>query len=410
MLKKLNTNAKNALYIGVLCSIAYLAVYFARNILSAVTPQMLGDGFTEAYIGEASSLFLILYAVGQLINGMIGDRIKAKYMISFGLLFAAVGNLLFCYLPRFSAPASVGYGLSGFALSMIYGPMTKVVAENTEWKYTARCSLGYTFSSFFGSPLAGICATFLTWQSVFAVGNITLILMAALCFGCFCLFEKKGIVRYGKYDVPKSRGVGMSGIRVLLRRQIAGYTLISMLTGIVRTSVVFWLPTYILQHLGFSKTESSSLFSAATLLISFAAFFAIFLYERIGRNMERATLILFSAAAVFFLATFLTAHPYGNLVCLVLAIFCSNGAATVLWSIYSPSLRDTGLVSGATGFLDFASYTAAAGANLIFADVVSAIGWGGMILVWCGLMLAGIAVSVWNTYAVKRNTVERGII
>lgn len=403
MLKHMRPNAKNALYIGVLCSVSYLAVYFARNILSAVTPQMLEDGFSEAYIGEVSSLFLILYAVGQLINGVIGDRIKAKYMISFGLLFAAVGNLLFCYLPRFSVPAAVGYGLSGFALSMIYGPMTKVVAENTEWKYTARCSLGYTFSSFFGSPLAGVCATFLTWQSVFAVGNITLILMAALCFGCFCLFEKKGVVRYGQYDAPQNRRVGMAGIRILLRRQIVGYTLISMLTGIVRTSVVFWLPTYILQHLGFSGTESASIFSVVTLLISLSAFAAIFLYERIGRNMERATLLLFSASAVFFLLTSITAHSYSNLICLVLAIFCSNGAASVLWSIYSPSLRDTGLVSGATGFLDFASYAAAAAFNLLFADAVSAIGWGGMILVWCGLMLMGIAVSLWNAHSVKQS-------
>ena len=405
MLKRLNANAKNALYIGVLCSVSYLAVYFARNILSAVTPQMLEDGFSEAYIGEASSLFLILYAVGQLINGVIGDRIKAKYMISFGLLFAAVGNLLFCYLPRFSVPAAVGYGLSGFALSMIYGPMTKVVAENTEWKYTARCSLGYTFSSFFGSPLAGVCATFLTWQSVFSVGTVTLVTMAVLCFGCFGILEKKGIVRYGQYDAPQNRRVGMAGIRILLRRQIVGYTLISMLTGIVRTSVVFWLPTYISQHLVFSETASATLFSVATLLISLAAFFAIFLYERIGRNMERATLLLFSASAVFFLLTCISAHPYLNLCCIVLAIFCSNGAATVLWSIYSPSLRDTGLVSGATGFLDFASYAAAAAFNLLFADAVSAIGWGGMILVWCGLMLVGIAVSVWNLCAVKRNTV-----
>ena len=30
--------AKKAIYIGTLCSVSYLAVYFARNILGAVTP------------------------------------------------------------------------------------------------------------------------------------------------------------------------------------------------------------------------------------------------------------------------------------------------------------------------------------------------------------------------------------
>ena len=405
MLKKFNQNAKNAFYIGALCSVSYLAVYFARNILSAVTPQMLGDGFTKAYIGEASSLFLILYAIGQLINGVIGDRIKAKYMISGGLLLAAVGNIAFCCLPQMSGMAAAGYGLSGFALSMIYGPMTKVVAENTEWKYTARCSLGYTFSSFFGSPLAGVCAVFLTWQGVFAVGNVTLVLMALACFFCFSILEKKGIVRYGQYDAPKKCRIGMEGVRVLLRRQIVGYTIISMLTGIVRTSVVFWLPTYMLQYLHFSENESASSFSVVTLLISLSAFVAIYVYEHIGRSMARSTLLLFSAAGVFFLLTGLIEQPYMNLVCISLAIFCSNGAATVLWSIYSPSLRDTGLVSGATGFLDFASYTAAAGFNLLFADAVTAIGWVGLIFVWFGFMVLGIGVSIWNLCTVKKNNI-----
>ena len=34
---------KNAIYIGVLCSAAYLAVYIARNMLSAVTPELLEE-------------------------------------------------------------------------------------------------------------------------------------------------------------------------------------------------------------------------------------------------------------------------------------------------------------------------------------------------------------------------------
>ena len=56
---KLSKNAKNAVYIGTLCSISYLAVYIARNILSAVTPQMVEGGYTEAYIGSISSLYFL---------------------------------------------------------------------------------------------------------------------------------------------------------------------------------------------------------------------------------------------------------------------------------------------------------------------------------------------------------------
>ena len=83
-----------------------------------------------------------------------------------------------------------------------------------------------------------------------------------------------------------------------------------------------------------------------------------------------------------------------NIIFIVLAIMSSNGAATMLWSRYCPSLRDTGMVSSATGFLDFLSYMAAAAANLIFANAATAIGWSNLILVWLGLMIFGIIIAL----------------
>ena len=59
-----------------LCSVSYFAVYIARNILDDVTPQMLADGHTKKFVGKISSLYCVAYAVGQLINGAIGDKSK----------------------------------------------------------------------------------------------------------------------------------------------------------------------------------------------------------------------------------------------------------------------------------------------------------------------------------------------
>ena len=90
-----NKKVLNAVYIGVLCSLSYLAVYFARNILGTVTPQMINAGHSETFIGTISSAYFIFYAVGQLINGVIGDKIKARYMISTGLFMAGVTSVIF---------------------------------------------------------------------------------------------------------------------------------------------------------------------------------------------------------------------------------------------------------------------------------------------------------------------------
>ena len=124
------------------------------------------------------------------------------------------------------------------------------------------------------------------------------------------------------------------------------------------------------------------------------SFVAVFVYEKLGHNMDKTILLMFSTSAVMFLLTFLVKQPVLNMVCIVLAIMASNGAASMLWSRYCPSLRDTGMVSSATGFLDFLSYMSAATANLIFADAATTIGWGWLILVWFGLMVVGVIIAL----------------
>ena len=394
---KLKPSVRNAIMIGSLCSMSYLAVYIARNILSAVTPQMIqGLVFgtaaeTTAFIGRIASVYFISYATGQLINGLIGDKIKARYMISFGLGLAAVTNFLFSHMAGNPAAAMVIYAMTGFFLAMIYGPMTKVVAENVEPIYATRCSLGYTFASFFGTPSAGLLAACLTWQSVFLASSTVLMTMAVLVFSFFLLFERKGIVRYGQYKTVKSQG---NGIRVLIKHRIITFSLIAILTGIVRTAVVFWMPTYISQHLGFSTERSAILFTGATFIISLTTFISVFIYERLKRNMELTIFLMFSASTIFFLLVYLVKEPMVNLALLVLAVMSNGGAASMLWSRYCPSLRDTGMVSSATGFLDFLSYMAASVSSTLFADAVGTIGWSNLILVWMGLMICGVLVAL----------------
>ena len=388
---KIRQNTKIALYIGTLCSVAYFVVYVARNALSAATPQMLAAGYTEAYIGSASSLFFMFYAVGQLINGWIGDRIKAKWMITGGLVFAAIASVVFPYLETQLTLAMLLYALSGFFLSMIYAPMTKFIAENTEPIHAERCTVGLAFASFFGSPAAGILATLFIWESVFVVSSLAMIVMAVMTVLCFTVFERRGMVHY----TARVRGERSKGsVKELFSRQIVKYSLVSILTGIIRTSVVFWLPTYIVQYLHFSETQGTAIFTVCSLVISLTTFIAMFIYGRLGRDMDKTVLIMFIATAAFFLLTYFVPYPIFNIAFLVLAIMAANGAATILWSVYCLRLRDTGLVSSVTGYLDFLSYMAAAIANIIFANAVTAIGWGNLLLVWVGLGVLGIIIGL----------------
>ena len=388
----LSKQAKNAFFIGTLCSTSYLAVYFSRNTLGAVKQSMVNDGdFTFEQTGLFSSLFFIAYAIGQLINGIIGDKIKAKYMISFGLILAGMSNIVFCNAGGNYIVSAVSYCFTGFFLSMIYGPMTKVVSENTEPIHATRCSLGYTLASFLGSPLAGIIAVFLSWQATFAASSLVLIIMGIICFSIFQLLEKKEIVKYGQYK--RQKGVG-GGLKILIKRQIIKFTIVSMLTGIIRTTVVELLTSYFAQYLHYNDKNSKLTFTATTFVISLTTFISIFIYEKLGRNINRSVLIFFFSSAVFFMLVFIVKLPILNIVFLVLAIMSSNAAATMLWSVYCPSLYDTGMISSATGFLDFVSYMSAAASAAVFPLLINPIGWEGLIAVWFAITAIGVIICI----------------
>lgn len=387
--------AWKAVAIGGLCSVAYLAVYVAKNILSAATPQITAAGaFTVERIGALSSIYYTCYAIGQLINGYIGDKIKAKYMISFGLMLASIGFWLLPQLSGMDMAATIAYGASGFFMAMIYGPMTKVVAENTEPIYATRCSMGYTLASFLGSPAAGVLAAAMAWEWAFRAAGGIMVMMATICLIVFTVMERKGLVRYGQFK-PKEKGVG--NLKLLIRRQILRFAVIAVLTGIVRTAVLFWLPTYISQYLLFEPDAAALIYTAGTLCVSSSTFLAIFLYEKpMKQNMDMTILLSFACSALCFAGAYLVPVelPYLNIIFMVLAILTANCASNMIWSRYCPSLFDTGMVSGATGFLDCCSYLAASVATTLFANAVTDIGWGNLILVWTGLMAIGIVFSI----------------
>ena len=383
------TKILQAVSIGSLSSILYLFVYVVRNALSAIAPQMIEDQiFTTEVVGKMSSVFFICYAIGQLINGILGDKIKARNMICVGLWLSGISHFLIVYVTDNAFYACLLYGVTGFFLSMIYAPMTKVIAENVDLVYAERCTLGLTFASLFGSPLAGVLATVFDWKLVFGISSGFLFIMGIVGFVFYLRYERKGVIVYNRFAAAAKES---GSVKVLFERRIVKFTIVAILTGIIRTSVVFWLPTYISQYLEFSPAKATMIFSVATIFISASAFIAMFMYERLRRNMDLTWFIVFTLSAVSFVGAYLIKQPVLNIIFMISAILFANCASNLLWSVYCPGLRDTGMVSAATGFLNFTSYMAASISNIIFGNAVSVVGWGNLILIWFILMAVGVA-------------------
>ncbi len=390
----LKIQTKNALFLGLLCSLIYLTVYISRNVLSAVSPEMLTDNvFDENIIGTMSSIFFFAYAIGQLFNGLLGDIVRSKYMISIGLIVAGASSFI---IPELNQRTYIYiiYGVMGFALSMIYGPMTKTIDESTTRSHAVKCNLVLNFSSYFGAPIAGLLAIIFMWKATFKTSGFILVAVGIVCYILFTYFENKDVITYSQHSKNTKSNSFICSIKTLVDRSIIKFTFVSILTGIIRTSVMFWLPTYLLQYLSFGEKQSITIFTVISLIISIGSFAAAFIYKLLKNSINKTLLLSFALSAVLFLATVIVKHEIVNIILLVLAIMSSNCAATMMWSFYCPSLADTGLVSSATGYLDFISYMSAAISSKLFANAVGGIGWGGLILVWFALMLVGVIISI----------------
>ena len=401
-------NTKKLFVMSVSCFIGYLIIYFSRNVLSVTTPQLISDGiYTTEYIGLLSTLFMITYAAGQLINGYIGDIVKVKYMIAIGMITSGICYGAFAFIPSYAVGA-VTYALSGFFMSMIYSPMTKVIAENSPDNIATRALLGLALASLVASPLSGIVSMLFMWRTVFVISIILMMVSGVAIYAVFCRLEREGVITYRNEKSTKKEGTdalktkqnikdksSLGTIKTLIDNGIIRYTFIAILTGIIRTSVIFWIPTLLSMHLGYSTSASSGLYSAVTLIVSFAPYIGVFIYKYpLRRNINITMSLSFALGAVAFFAMCAVTMPVIGVVLLVIALLCGNMASAMLWNVYCPGLKDTGKVSTATGYLDCISYVGGALANIIFANAVEAIGWTRLLIVWGGMMLVGILPSL----------------
>ena len=366
---KLTRELKTALALGSMCVVSYLGCYLARNILSVVTPEMIRDtSFTVENIGVLSTVYMVVYALGQLVNGRVGDILKAKWLVGIGLFFTGVFNFL---MPVFDSMivTTVIYGFSGLAQSMIYAPLMRTIAENTLPHHARRCSLGFSVASFLATPLATLFSLVFNWKYSFYVSGVIMMLLGVACYVSFEAFEKKGMIKYK----PKTVGVRQkTDVPLLIKRGIVKFTLIAILTGIVRTSVLFWVPTYLNDYLNLPQGTAAALFTVITVIKTANPYVAILIvYEKIfKRNMNRSLLSMFVLSAIGFAGMYLVSSPYINAALLLVAMFTSACASSLLFSVWCPSLADTGMVSTATGFVDAASYLGSGAANLLFAKAI----------------------------------------
>ncbi len=384
-----NQTVKRAIGLGTVSIFSYLASYFLRNLLSVATPNMLEEGvFSVEFIGLLSSTYMFVYALGQLCNGVIGDMVNPKYMICIGLSVVGVVTIAFPLVP-FAYLQILCFVLTGISLSMLRGPIMKMVSENLPQDYSRTVCTFLSVASFSGPLIASALAIIFKWKMMFIISGIISIAIAIIAFVTLSIFEKKKV-----FTFTRRKGASIKGYFGLFKLEnFVFYFIAGGVVEIAGTAIGFWIPTYLSEALAFDEVSTSVLYSVISVISALAPFIALFLFK-LSKERDIAIMrIGFLMAIITFALMIICPSKWLKVLLLLIGRLALMCCSAILWSVYIPGMGSTGKVSGINGFINCMGYLSAAVANAIFTKLIG-LSWGGVIGVWCGIAAIGLIASL----------------
>lgn len=162
---------------------AYASYYLARVNFAVAQPAILAEfpSWTAAQIGAIPSTYAAFYAAGQLLNGVVGQRLGARKMMTAALVVAALANLGFSLTSSYRVML-VLWALNGFAQSAGWSLAVQTMSNWTPSRQRGTVigllSTCYQVGNAVSWLLAGrLCAT-AGWRSAFLVPSLILLPVA----------------------------------------------------------------------------------------------------------------------------------------------------------------------------------------------------------------------------------------
>ncbi len=388
-----NAELKKALQIGTVCIFSYMVSYYVRNLLSVSTPSMLEEGnFTKEFVGTLSSVYFLLYAIGQLINGIIGDVVKPRIMITLGLIVGGLVSIVFAFTD-IKLVQIILFALLGFALSMLRGPVVKTISENSLPHYAQTSCVFLSFASFCGPLIASLLSIVFNWRITFIVAGVSAVCVGICAYFVLTVMEKKKIISFS----GGGKSLELKNIlKVFKLEHFVFYMFVGGLVEIAASSIGFWIPTYFTERIGLPTEIAKIIYSVINIAKAATPFLTICVLRLFKDNAIRMIRYCFLLSTLAFAGVLFVTEAYANTVLFLLALIAAGGASALMWSVYIPSQANSGMVSTVNGVLDFSGYVATSAANMVFSYAMSYVGWNGIIVLWLLLMLSGAIVAMFK--------------
>lgn len=395
--------------IFVIAWLTYASFYLCRVNFSVALPVIQSDlGWSRSTAGLIGSVFLWVYALGQLLNGTLGQKADARWFVGTGMLASAVCNAAF---GAASWPWTMAliWGANGWAQSMGWGAIIKTIAAwfgpRRRGRIAALFSPCFVAGHLAAWAAGGWLASQWGWRYAFWLPAIVVAAMAGVWLvGIRSTPQAAGFPSPGQHGAQ--RGVTVREIlgSILAEPRLRWAALTCAIASMIQHGLTLWAPTLLVDSLRIGVSSAAVAASILPLLGLVGASLAGWMSDRYHRSREAPGIVILSLlialAMVGFLLSGNRGGPWASITLLGLCGVAVYGINTLLLASLPLSFGQEGRAAAVAGFLDFASYIGGGLSAFIVGQLLDGPGWTAVYVYW----LVGALVTLWGAVQLGRRT------
>ena len=386
-----------------LLTLVYFSSYVTRINFAAVIQEVVtATGFSRTDLAVALTCLSTTYGFGQIVNGMLGDRVKPQNLILTGLLTATVINFAFPFLASSPTLMAVLWGLNGFAQAMMWPPIVKILVatmDDNMYSYAVvRVSWGSSIGTIAVYMISPLLIGAFGWQGVFffsaAIGAVVTLLWKFLRGGIDMQAPQQQSNVPAKARIPRKALFPMAFIALGIIFQ-----------GMLRDGVTSWMPSYLSEI--FNLGNQTSIFCTVSLaifgMVSYTV--ATALYKRFFSNEVTCggVIFIFSVVASLLLFFFFDGGAVLSILLMATLTACMHGINLMLITHVPKRFKKYGNISTISGAVNACTYIGSAIFTYAVAVLSESIGWQNTVGVWALIALLGtaccfIAAKPWKKF------------
>lgn len=379
-------------WIFICCWATYLTAYLCRvNFSSAMSAITLEKGLLAEKLGIIGAVYYGTYACGQLVNGYIGDRVRANRFILTAITGTMLCNIGMAFTDSF-VPMLLLWGVNGCFQSMFWSTIIRVLAQNITAKKRATISAGISLAM----PVAYIVSWGLLGRLLDGAAVKWYFLVPA--FVCVPLMGA-WLILSGKlnFELPENTGgkhsIGET-VRFMASEKLLWMILVCIFHGLIKEGAAYWTPMLV-SGMEISKTWSPYLLASILPIANLIGILASrVLLQRSDRSPFQLLVILFCAIALVSGGLVLKNGGLFTIGMMALISGLCYAGNTILMSYLPMQYTEKNMVASIIGVFDFASYVGAAISTYVLGKVLSAMGFSPLPGIWLGAAVAAILVSI----------------